>query len=440
MLTRRQLLTTTAGTCAVAGTSMLAACTGEEPLPRPRPTDVPPLNPANWDSVRAQFALRADGANFSTFVFASHPATVHAAIEAYRAGLDADPYGFLDAHEAQLEQAVSQAAAAYLGTAANQIAFTDSTTMGLGLLYSGLRLRPGDEVLTSEHDFYATHESLRLRSHRDGIVVRRVRLYDEPERASSADIVARLRAAVNARTTLVALTWVHSSTGVKLPVRAIADSIAELNLTRDEADRVLLCIDGVHGFGAEGTTPDQLGCDFLVSGCHKWLFGPRGTGLIWGRPQAWARFTPVIPSFTRDSIGAWLQGVDPTGPAGPAATPGGYHTFEHRWALAEAFALHQAIGPARIAQRTHELATALKQGLAGQSRVRVRTPASPDLSAGIVCCEIDGLAARDAVSRLRSAKVYASPTPYATSYLRFGTSILTSESDVAAALHAVRVL
>jgi selenocysteine lyase/cysteine desulfurase len=239
---------------------------------------------------------------------------------------------------------------------------------------------------------------------------------------------------------VVALTWVHSSSGVKLPIRAIADALAELNRGRVEADRVLLCVDGVHGFGVEGVIPDELGCDFLVSGCHKWLFGPRGTGLIWGRPSAWSRFTPVIPSFTFNSIGAWLRGVAPDGPPGPAATPGGYHSFEHRWALAEAFALHHAIGPARIAARSHELATALKQGLAAIPRVRVRTPAAVELSAAIVCCEIEGLGARDAVDRLRAAKVYASPTPYATSYLRFGTSILISEADVNAALRAVRGL
>ena len=54
------------------------------------------------------------------------------------------------------------------------------------------------------------------------------------------------------------------------------------------SDRVLFCLDGVHGLGVEPETPGELGVDFLVSGCHKWLFGPRGTGLVWGRREAWA--------------------------------------------------------------------------------------------------------------------------------------------------------
>ena len=79
------------------------------------------------------------------------------------------------------------------------------------------------------------------------------------------------------------MTWVHSSTGVRLPVAEYGAAIADLNRRRDRADRVLLCVDGVHGFGAVDVDLPDLGCDFLATGTHKWLFGPRGTGIVWGR-------------------------------------------------------------------------------------------------------------------------------------------------------------
>ena len=436
MLTRRAVLRAAgAAATGLASAAVVAGCTGD-PDPMPAPT----FNPRDWDSVRGQFELDPALAHFAAFVFASHPAPVRAAIDRFRSELDRDPYGYLGRAEAGNDDAVLAAAARYLDTAADQIALTDSTTMGLGLLYAGLRLRPGDEILTTEHDFYSTHESLRLRAVRDGATVRRVRLYDEPARADADDMVGRLRAAVTPATRIVAVTWVHSSTGVKLPVRRISDALAELNRDRAEADRALLCVDGVHGFGAEGVPPGQLGCDFLVSGCHKWLFGPRGTGFVWGRAEAWNRYAPVIPSFSVDGIDGWLSGRAPSGPPGPLATPGGYHSFEHRWALAPAFDLHAAIGPARVADRTHQLATALKDGLAALPRVTLHTPRSTDLSAGVVTCEIAGVAPRAAVGRLTELKVSASVTPYATPYLRLGTSILVSEADVDRALSAVRQL
>ncbi|HEY2949043.1 MAG TPA: aminotransferase class V-fold PLP-dependent enzyme [Micromonosporaceae bacterium] len=427
-LRRRTLL----GAAAAAGVMGSAArCDPAPPSPAAAPS-APPLEPRNWSSVRGQLALDADVAHLATFVFASHPATVRAAIDAHRRGLDADPIRYLAANESRLDEAVAAAAAAYLGGSADGIAFTDSTTMGLGLLYAGLRLRAGAEMVTTAHDFYATHEALRLRSVRDGVTVRRVRLYRDPATATVDEVVSSLARAVTGRTAVVALTWVHSSTGVKLPVRAIADALRARN------PEALLCVDAVHGLGAEDATPEQLGCDFFVAGGHKWLFGPRGTGLVWGTDRGWTRFSPAIPSFDRRAIGAWLGYATGGAPAGPAATPGGYHSFEHRWALAEAFALHAALGRDRVAARTHELAATLKDGLAGLPGVRLITPKDPDLSAGIVCCDVPGVSPAQAVGRLAERRVVASSTPYEPSYLRFGTTIFNNERDVTAAVEAVR--
>src|SRR5690606_10430165 len=110
-----------------------------------------------------------------------------------------------------------------------------------------------------------------------------------------------------AKTKVVVVTWVHSSTGVKLPVRAIADMLGELNQRRDEADQIIFCVDGVHGFGIENVDVSTLGCDFFIAGTHKWIFGPRGTGVIWGSQRGWDHCHAVIPSFSR-SYDVWLGG------------------------------------------------------------------------------------------------------------------------------------
>jgi selenocysteine lyase/cysteine desulfurase len=428
-LSRRRLL----GAGSAAGLAGVAACDPDRTAATSAMPSVPALDPADWASVRAQFAVPADVAHLSTFVFAPHAASVRAAIAAHRDAMDRDPTGYLHANGARLDQAVAIAASRHLGTAPDRIAFTDSTTLGLGLLYSGLRLAPGDEVLTTEHDFYATHEALRLRAARDGVAVRRVRLYAEPATASVDEIVGNVVGAVGGRTRAVALTWVHSGTGVQLPIRQIADALRGRDL--------LLCVDGVHGFGAVDQTPDQLGCDFLVSGCHKWLLGPRGTGLVWASERGWARFDATIPSFDGRSIGAWL-GLDSGGPTppGPAATPGGYHSFEHRWALADAFDLHERIRRDRVTARIRELAARLKDGLAGINGVSLVTPRGPGLSAGVVCFRAGDEPLDRSVERLAQQKVVATSTPYRTSYLRFGPTIVNSEEHVDAAVRAVRTL
>jgi selenocysteine lyase/cysteine desulfurase len=414
-LTRRALL----------GRAGLAA--GAVALGAPQLVEASP-NLRDWGSVRAQFDLDGDGVHLTSFLLAAHPRPVRDAIARHRRALDANPVEYLHARGDRLTEEARGAAARYLGVPADELALTDSTTMGLGLLYTRLALRPRDEVVTTEHDFYATHESLRL----SGARVQRVRLYEDPRRATVDGVVSALRRAVTGRTRVVALTWVHSSTGVKLPLRAIEEALPE---------RVLLCVDGVHGLGADAATVRELRCDAFVSGCHKWLYGPRGTGVLWANERVRELMRPTIPSFDGSSYGAWLSGSAPSGiPDGPRLTPGGYHSFEHRWALAEAFAFHEAIGRARVEARIRSLAARLQAGLAEVRGVRLRTPAGAALSAGLVCFELAGREPGEVVGRLATRGIVASVTPYARRYVRLGPGIVNTPADVDAAVRALASL
>ena len=384
--------------------------------------------PPSWDAVRRQFRLAAGWTHLGGLLLASHPTAVRRAIETHRRGLDANPVHYLHDRGPQLEVAVLREAAAYLGAAPSDLALTDSTTMGLGLLYNGIDLRAGQEALTSRHDFFATHEALRLKAARAGATVRMISIYDRPEAASAERIVDAIASAVRPSTRVVALTWVHSSTGVKLPIRRIADALAGVNRGRGPDSRVLLCVDGVHGLGVEDVTLPALGCDFFVAGCHKWLFGPRGTGIVWGRPDAWPAVTHTIPSFGGEAT------------SGAAHTPGGFHSFEHRWALAQAFALHRQIGKGRIAARVHALAGRLKAGLATLPQARLYTPRSAELSSGIVCFDVDGLTPRTVIDRLHARRIVATVTPYTPSHARLAPGLLNTAQDVDRAIAAIRSL
>ncbi len=78
----------------------------------------------------------------------------------------------------------------------------------------------------------------------------------------------------------------------------------------------------VHGLGAEDTPVADLGCDVFMAGTHKWLYGPRGTGVVWATPEAWDELDVTIPPFEQSSFRAWLLGGTPDGPPGLRASPG----------------------------------------------------------------------------------------------------------------------
>jgi isopenicillin-N epimerase len=396
----------------------------------------------DWQAVRDQFPLSRDLIHLAGFFLASHPKQVREAIERHRQGLDADPIGYWLAHEKKQEAAVLQAAAGYLGVDPIEIALTDSTTMGLGLLYGGLTLTRGQEILTTTHDHYSTEISLRQRAERTGATLRRIALYEEDlRRVSRENLVQTLVKHIRPQTRIVAVTWVHSSTGLKLPIAEMARAIQKLNRSRAEEDRVIFCVDGVHALGVEDFRLSEVGCDFLIAGTHKWMFGPRGTGLVWGHPRAWPIAKAIIPTFDSEAYDMWMKVIPPRAlPPSVYMTPGGFHSFEHRWALDQAFVFHQALGKSRVTHRIHELNDQLKQGLAAMRQVTLHTPLDRDLSAGIVCFEVAGFSPAQVVTELRRRNIVASVTPYATQYARVAPGLLNSPEEIETLLREIRNL
>lgn len=398
---------------------------------------------ASWAAVRAQFDLAPDYLHLGASQFiASHPRPVREAIAHYRRLLDQNPVLGSLGLEMQEMQQVRQAAARYLDLAApDDIAMTDSTTMGLGTLYTGLNLRPGQEVLTTVHDHYSQHESIRLATARTGARCRKVRMYERLNHVTPEEMVERLVREVRPETRVLGMTWVHSSTGLKTPVAQIARALQELNRHREEADRVLLLLDAVHGFGVERETFPELGCDFFVTSGHKWLYGPRGTGLVAGTHAAWQRVTPVIPSYTGSMDMIIEEAQRPKHMDGKQMTPGGFHSLEYRWALTAAFEFMESLGRERVCQRVHQLNRQCKEGLRTMPHVTLHTPMSDELSSGITAFEVRGLGPDEVIERLKEQRIIATKAPYHDyQYVRFTPGIINTEEEVERGLAAVRAL
>jgi isopenicillin-N epimerase len=433
-LSRRQFLAVPA---ALAATSLVPGGFADA-LAKETPA-LPDLS--DWDRVRRQFALDPSYAHFASFFIASHPAPVRDSIESWRRAMDRDPFQTIehgmfgdDAHNIPLQ--VTTTIARYLGGRAQDIAITRSTTEGLALVYHGLPLKAGDEVLTTVHDHYSHHESIRLATTRAGASMRKIALFDEASAANTGDIIQRLLSAVKPATRVVGITWVHSSSGIRLPIREI---VAALKAKHPD---VLLVVDGVHGIGAADETIATMGADYFCAGCHKWMFAPRGTGLVWANADNWARLRPTVPNFSDfESYNAWAENRDPATPNNAARmTPGGFHAFEHQWAMGAAFDMHHAMGRGRVAARIRSLNDRLKASLADNSKITVHTPMSGDLSAGLVAFEVAGMKPEAVVKRLLESRIIASTSPYAITYARLAPSLVNTEDEVDRAAKAVHAI
>jgi isopenicillin-N epimerase len=401
----------------------------------------------DWTRVRGLFPLRPDWIHLASFLFVSHPTPVAEAIERFRKKIDEDPVWLelaaLTDSEGRPFRAIKQTLAEYIGGAPEEICLTSNTTTALAMVYHGLRLRSGQEIVTTAHDHYSHHESIRLAAERAGARVRRIDLYDQPERASAAEIVSRIERAIQPETRVLGVTWVHSSTGVKLPLTAIADVVARANRGRASADRCLLIVDGVHGLGNQDVEVAKLGCDFFAAGTHKWLFAPRGTGFLWGRAELWPELRPTIPTFDPDALqawGAWMNQAPMPPTTAAIVSPGGFLAFENFLAIPAAVALHHSIGRNRIAARIQELSGVFRSEAVKIPGVTLHTPQDPELSAGLSAFEVEGVSAEEVANRLAAKQIRTNSSPYKVSYARVSTGIMNSPADVAAVLREIRAL
>ena len=402
----------------------------------------------DWLAIRALFPLAPDWTHLSSFLFVSHPKPVAEAIDHFRKKLDSDPMwieiaAFTDA-EGRPFAAIKRALAEYTGGTPAEIAFTSNTTTALAMVYHGLRIRRDQEIVTTEHDHYSHHESIRYAAARSGCGVRYIPLFDTPAAARADQIVDRIARAITPATRAVGVTWVQSSTGIKLPIAGIAEAVARANRGRAPADRCLLIVDGVHGFANQDVDVAHLGADFFASGTHKWLFAPRGTGFLWGRSDAWPELRPTIPSFDPDGIdttfAAWADRKDLPPTQAAFVSPGGFMAYEHLLAIPAAVELHRTIGRDRIAARIAELNAAFREGAARIPGVTLHTPRDPALSAGISCFEVRGLTPGQAVGRLAQKQIRTTTSLYKVSYARVSAGIMNKPEEIELVLREIRTL
>ncbi|NMX64901.1 aminotransferase class V-fold PLP-dependent enzyme [Pseudomonas sp. WS 5079] len=334
-----------------------------------------------WAGLRQLFDQDPNYIHFSNFLITSHPRPVREAIERHRAALDRNPGLTMDwdlQEPWKREGQVREWAGRYLQAKPGQIALTGSTTEGLAMIYGGIHVRLDQEILTTEHEHFSTDSILALRTQRDGTQVRKIKLFANAHHVSVDEVLTAIERNIRPNTRVLGMTWVQSGSGVKLPIAEIGQLVKRHNQGREEKDRILYVVDGVHGFGVEDLAFPDMHCDFFIAGTHKWMFGPRGTGLVCAASEQVTTLTPSMPTFSEDTDFA------------TTFSPGGYHAFEHRWALDEAFKLHLQLGKAEVQQRIHSLNSYLKERLQARPNIELVTPANPQLSAGFSFFRVKG--------------------------------------------------
>jgi isopenicillin-N epimerase len=223
--------------------------------------------------------------------FGACPRVVLQTQAALRAELERQPVRFLHRElEPRLDHARA-ALAALVGCSANDLAFVPNATTGVNTVLRSLSFAPGDELLTIDHTYNACRNVLDFVADRSGA---RVVTAAIPFPIAGPELVVeRVLAAVTERTRLLLIDHVTSPTGLVLPVAELVQALA--------ARGIDTLVDGAHGPGMLPLDLDRLGAAYYTGNCHKWLCTPKGSALLYVRPDRQDRIRPLVLSHGANS-------------------------------------------------------------------------------------------------------------------------------------------
>ncbi len=285
-------------------------------------------------------------------------------------------------------ETVRSGLARLFGCDQEEIAITRNASESLEILLMGMDLKSGDEILTTTQDYPRMLTTLRQREAREGIAVKMVRIPVPPKNLDEiTDAFAR---GITPRTRVILISHVVNITGQITPVKAVCD------LARARGIEVI--VDGAHSFAHFDFKQADLGCDYFGTSLHKWLYAPKGTGLLYVKRDRIPKIWPLMAAEQKNA--ADIRKFEEVGT----------HSAAPRLAIGEAILFHDGIGPQRKEARLRYLARYWMNRLKDVPNVRFNTSFDNRQSCGIANIEIKGTDPVRLVGHLMEKhKIYTTP-------------------------------
>src|SRR5213594_4676649 len=152
-----------------------------------------------------------------------------------------------------------------------EIAITRNASESLEILLAGMDFKSGDEILTTTQDYPRMLTTLRQREKREGLKLKLIQIPIAPK--NLGEISSAFEKGITERTRLILISHMINITGQITPVKAVCD------LAR--ARGIETIVDGAQSFAQFDFKQKDLGCDYFGTSLHKWLFAPKGTGMLY---------------------------------------------------------------------------------------------------------------------------------------------------------------
>lgn len=304
------------------------------------------------------------------------------------------------------------------GCSPEEIALVRNVTEAMQIALLGIELNPGDEILTTSHDYPSMKNAVLQREKLEGV---KVNMFDFPYPPQNLNVLTELfKKNITSRTKLILFCHITNLTGQIFPVKEICQLARAKNID--------VVIDGAHAFGHFVFKQEDLDCDIYGANLHKWMMAPIGTGFLYIKKEKIKDIRPLFPA--PDPFSEDIRKFEHIGT----------HQEYLKLAVGDALDFHHGIGGARKEERLRYLRDYWAKELMKLSGVKILTSFDPEQSCGIGTFSVEGMdMGKLSGQLLNKHKIYTTTVglPDGVHGMRVTPSIYTSLKEIDVFIEAV---
>lgn len=322
-----------------------------------------------WSTIQNAFSVTRGIINLNNGGVSPSPRIVTEALVRYIwQQEDATAYTMWQILEPQSET-IRTGLAELFGCDREEIAITRNASESLETLLLGMDLKSGDEVLTTTQDYGRMLTTIRQRERREGTKLNLIKIPIPPDNLN--EITAAFERAITPRTRLIQIAHMVNITGQITPVKAVCEMA--------RARGVETIVDGAHSFAQFDFKQKDLNCDYFGTSLHKWLYAPKGTGMLYVKRDKISKVWPLFAA--EDNQKGDIRKFEEVGT----------HSAAPRLAIGEALLFHDGVGGKRKEARLRYLSRYWMDQLKGVPKVRFNTSFDPAQMCAIGNVQVEGL-------------------------------------------------
>jgi isopenicillin-N epimerase len=238
-------------------------------------------------NFKSLFLLNPDIVFLNHGSFGATPRAVFEKYQAWQRELEHQPVEFLGRRFTDLMRQARAGLGAYVRADADDLVYVPNATTAINIVARSLRLNPGDEILTTDHEYGALDRAWRFICRKTGAVYKQQPI---PVPVTTREtFVETFWAGVTPHTRVIFLSHITSPTALIFPVNEIC--------RRARAEGILSIVDGAHALGQIPLDLTEIGADFYAANAHKWLCAPKGSAFLYARREVQHLVEPLVVSW-----------------------------------------------------------------------------------------------------------------------------------------------